>query len=107
VKRSGHHPGQHLPHGPPAGSELVARLGGLHRFIGWDGPILTDSGGYQVFSLAELNHVSDEGVKFRSHIDGQWLHLDPVSATRIQNQLGPTSSWRLTNARQGMPTAGL
>ena len=70
------------------GAELVEQLGGLHRFIGWDGPILTDSGGYQVFSLAELNHVSDEGVKFRSHIDGQWLFLDPTSATRIQNQLG-------------------
>ncbi|HPD32114.1 MAG TPA: tRNA guanosine(34) transglycosylase Tgt [Phycisphaerae bacterium] len=70
------------------GAELIEQLGGLHRFIGWDGPILTDSGGYQVFSLAELNHITDDGVTFRSHIDGQWLHLDPVSATRIQNQLG-------------------
>lgn len=70
------------------GAELIGQLGGLHRFIGWDGPILTDSGGYQVFSLAQLNHITDDGVTFRSHIDGQWLHLDPVSATRIQNQLG-------------------
>jgi len=70
------------------GAELIEQLGGLHRFIGWDGPILTDSGGYQVFSLAELNHITDDGVKFRSHIDGQWLYLDAVSATRIQNQLG-------------------
>ncbi len=70
------------------GAELVEQLGGLHRFIGWNGPILTDSGGYQVFSLSQLNDVSDEGVKFRSHIDGQWLYLDPASATRIQNQLG-------------------
>mgnify|MGYP002622592626 FL=1 len=70
------------------GAELVAQLGGLHAFMGWDGPILTDSGGYQVFSLAELNKITDEGVRFRSHIDGQWLHLDPASATKIQNQLG-------------------
>lgn len=70
------------------GAELVERMGGLHCFIGWDGPILTDSGGYQVFSLAELNKITDEGVRFRSHIDGAWLHLDPAGATRIQNQLG-------------------
>jgi len=70
------------------GAELVEQLGGLHRFMSWDGPILTDSGGYQVFSLAELNNITDEGVTFRSHIDGQWLHLDPATATRVQNQLG-------------------
>jgi len=70
------------------GAELVQRLGGLHTFMGWDGPILTDSGGYQVFSLAELNEITDEGVTFRSHIDGQRLHLDPASAMRIQHQLG-------------------
>ncbi|MHC4675717.1 MAG: tRNA guanosine(34) transglycosylase Tgt, partial [Planctomycetota bacterium] len=70
------------------GPEVIERLGGLHRFMGWDEPILTDSGGYQVFSLAELNEVTDQGVSFRSHLDGQWLHLDPASATRIQNQLG-------------------
>jgi queuine tRNA-ribosyltransferase len=70
------------------GAELIARSGGLHRFIGWDGPILTDSGGYQVFSLAELNKITDDGVTFRSHIDGQWIHLDPIRAIQIQNQLG-------------------
>ncbi len=70
------------------GAELIEQLGGLHKFMAWDGPILTDSGGYQVFSLADLNKIADEGVTFRSHIDGQWLHLDPASATRIQNQLG-------------------
>jgi queuine tRNA-ribosyltransferase len=70
------------------GEELIEQLGGLHKFMNWDRPILTDSGGYQVFSLADLNDVTDEGVSFRSHIDGQWLHLDPVSATRIQNRLG-------------------
>jgi len=70
------------------GAELVERLGGLHKFMAWDGPILTDSGGYQVFSLADLNKITDEGVTFRSHIDGQTIHMDPLSATRIQNQLG-------------------
>lgn len=70
------------------GAELIAEFGGLHRFMGWDGPILTDSGGYQVFSLSDLNKITDEGVTFRSHIDGQWIHLGPESATRIQNLIG-------------------
>jgi len=70
------------------GSELIERLGGLHRFMGWSGPILTDSGGYQVFSLADLVEIDDEGVTFRSPVDGAILRLDPESATRIQNQLG-------------------
>ncbi|MCC7291382.1 MAG: tRNA guanosine(34) transglycosylase Tgt [Phycisphaerales bacterium] len=70
------------------GAEVVESLGGLHRFMGWPGPILTDSGGYQVFSLAQINKITDESVTFRSHVDGALLHLDPVSATRIQNQLG-------------------
>jgi len=70
------------------GAELIEELGGLHRFIGWDGPILTDSGGYQVFSLAKLNKITDDGVTFRSHVDGQYVHLDPVSAIDIQNRLG-------------------
>ncbi len=70
------------------GPELIAELGGLHRFMGWNGPILTDSGGFQVFSLAALNQISDEGVIFRSHIDGQLLRLDPEQATRIQYLLG-------------------
>ncbi len=70
------------------GAEAVAELGGLHRFMGWNGPILTDSGGYQVFSLAEINRVTDDGVEFRSHIDGATLRLDPQTATAIQNKLG-------------------
>jgi len=70
------------------GAEVVADLGGLHAFCGWDRTILTDSGGYQVFSLAELNRVDDEGVTFRSHVDGAPMRLDPESATRIQNLLG-------------------
>lgn len=70
------------------GADLVEKFGGLHRFMAWDRPILTDSGGYQVFSLAELNKITDDGVIFRSHIDGRHLHLDAVSSIRMQNQLG-------------------
>ena len=70
------------------GPELIGRLGGLHRFMNWDGPILTDSGGYQVFSLGDLAKIDDEGVSFRSHIDGAMVRLDAATATRIQNQLG-------------------
>ncbi|MCL6581167.1 MAG: tRNA guanosine(34) transglycosylase Tgt, partial [Firmicutes bacterium] len=62
--------------------------GGLHAFMGWDGPILTDSGGYQVFSLAALRRVSDEGVRFRSHIDGSERFLSPEKAVDIQLALG-------------------
>lgn len=70
------------------GAETVGGLGGLHRFMGWEGPILTDSGGYQVFSLAEISKIDDEGVTFRSHVDGALLRLDPQSATSIQSTLG-------------------
>src|SRR5436853_1541756 len=55
------------------GDELIAELGGLHRFMNWDGPILTDSGGYQVFSLAHSRKITDQGATFRSHLDGQLL----------------------------------
>ena len=70
------------------GAEIVAEMGGLHRFMAWDGPILTDSGGFQVFSLATLNSVDDEGVTFKSHIDGAVLRLSPASAVDIQEKLG-------------------
>ncbi|MBM4092754.1 MAG: tRNA-guanine transglycosylase, partial [Planctomycetes bacterium] len=70
------------------GAETVATLGGLHRFMGWDGPILTDSGGFQVFSLAQLREVSDEAVVFRSHVDGQILTLSPERAVGLQESLG-------------------
>jgi queuine tRNA-ribosyltransferase len=70
------------------GAEIIADLGGLHRFIGWDGPMLTDSGGFQVFSLAKLTRLDDEQVVFRSHIDGNLLELSPERAIRIQEQLG-------------------
>jgi queuine tRNA-ribosyltransferase len=70
------------------GDALIRRLGGLHRFIGWTGPILTDSGGYQVFSLAARRTVEEDGVRFRSHLDGSLHVLTPEKATEIQSQLG-------------------
>ena len=70
------------------GAELVAELGGLHKFMGWDGPILTDSGGYQVFSLCEPGRVTDDGAELRSPFDGSTVMLGPREATRIQNLLG-------------------
>ena len=70
------------------GDDVVAGLGGLHRFMGWDGPILTDSGGYQVFSMAELRRISEEGVTFRSHLDGSSHALTPERAIAIQEALG-------------------
>jgi len=70
------------------GDDLIARAGGLHRFIGWPHPILTDSGGYQVFSLAQMRKVTEDGVQFRSHLDGALCALSPEKATDIQAQLG-------------------
>jgi queuine tRNA-ribosyltransferase len=70
------------------GSDLIAELGGLHRFMAWDGPILTDSGGYQVYSLAPMRQITDRGATFRSHIDGALLELTPERAVRIQEELG-------------------
>ena len=70
------------------GDELIARRGGLHRFIGWPHSILTDSGGYQVFSLAERRRIDEQGVEFRSHLDGALHALTPESATDIQARLG-------------------
>ncbi|HUP87728.1 MAG TPA: tRNA guanosine(34) transglycosylase Tgt [Longimicrobiales bacterium] len=70
------------------GSELVRDLGGLHQFMGWDGPILTDSGGFQVFSLAKLRDIKDDGVAFQSHLDGAKLFLGPREVMGIQQNLG-------------------
>src|SRR5712675_1334418 len=67
------------------GDDLIARRGGLHRFIGWSKPILTDSGGYQVFSLAERRKITEEGARFRSHLDGTEHMLTPEKATDIQS----------------------
>ena len=70
------------------GDELVRNMGGLHKFMTWDGPILTDSGGFQIFSLASLRKISEEGVKFNSHIDGRHIFMGPEESMRIQANLG-------------------
>ena len=70
------------------GHRLVEQLGGLHRFMNWERPILTDSGGFQVFSLGELRKISEEGVRFQSHIDGSYHFLTPELAVQIQQALG-------------------
>src|SRR5881227_3013687 len=70
------------------GDERIADLGGLHRFMGWDGAILTDSGGYQVYSLAHIRKIDDRAAVFRSHIDGRLLELTPEKAVAIQENLG-------------------
>jgi len=70
------------------GADVIARLGGLHAFMGWDGPILTDSGGYQVFSLAEHRQITQDGIWFRSPVDGQELFLGPRRCMEVQNLLG-------------------
>jgi queuine tRNA-ribosyltransferase len=70
------------------GAERIAKLGGLHRFMGWDGPILTDSGGYQVMSLSKLRRIEEHGVTFQSHIDGATLELTPERAIEVQCLLG-------------------
>jgi queuine tRNA-ribosyltransferase len=70
------------------GHELIRELGGLHRFMGWDGPILTDSGGFQVWSLSKLRRIGEEGVEFRSHVDGSLRTLSPESCIAIQHALG-------------------
>ena len=72
------------------GDEIVKQLGGLHRFTRWDGPILTDSGGFQVFSLAKLRNIREEGVTFASHIDGHKIFMGPEESMQIQSHLAST-----------------
>lgn len=70
------------------GDDLVAEAGGLHKFMNWDGAILTDSGGFQVFSLSDLRNITEEGVAFKSHLDGSKLFISPEKSISIQNNLG-------------------
>ncbi len=72
------------------GDKLIKELGGLHKFTGWSGPILTDSGGFQVFSLASLRKIKEEGVAFQSHIDGRHIFMGPEESMQIQSNLGST-----------------
>ena len=70
------------------GDDVVKAMGGLHKFMQWDGPILTDSGGFQVFSLAKLRNIKEEGVTFQSHVDGRRIFMGPEESMRIQANLG-------------------
>lgn len=71
------------------GSKLIQELGGVHKFMNWDGPILTDSGGYQAYSMADINAIDEDGVSFRSILDGSTIRLTPEIAIQVQNELGP------------------
>ena len=77
------------------GAERIARLGGLHSFAGWQGPILTDSGGFQVMSLSELRKVTEKAVTFRSHIDGAKVELSPERSIEVQRLLGSDIAMQL------------
>jgi len=89
------------------GEDVVAALGGLHRFMGWDGPILTDSGGFQVFSLEGHRRVDDDGVEFRSHVDGSTRYLTPERAVEIQWTLGPDVAMALDHVVAGTVDASV
>ena len=87
------------------GVDTVRRMGGLHRFMGWSGSILTDSGGFQVMSLSPLRRIRDEGVEFRSHLDGRRLMLTPEEAIRIQDGLGTDIAMSLDELTE-LPSEG-
>ena len=72
------------------GDDLIYRMGGLHKFFNWDRPVLTDSGGFQVFSLAKLRKITEQGVQFNSHVDGKRIFMGPEESMRIQSHLGST-----------------
>lgn len=86
------------------GSDGIKRLGGLHAFMRWDGPILTDSGGYQVFSLSKINRVDDEGVSFQSHIDGTRIRLTPEGSMAMQAAIGADIAMQFDDVAAGNST---
>jgi queuine tRNA-ribosyltransferase len=86
------------------GTSVIEKMGGLHRFMAWDGAILTDSGGYQIFSLSPLNRVTDDGVTFRSHTDGSQHLITPEMAVRLQEALGADVIMVLDECRAGDAT---
>ena len=88
------------------GSERIRALGGVHRFMNWGGPILTDSGGYQAYSLASMNRVDDDGVTFKSIVDGKSIRLTPERAVQIQNELGPDILMALDDCPPSVSAAG-
>jgi len=89
------------------GEDTVAALGGIHRFMHWDKPILTDSGGFQVFSLEGLREITEEGVTFRSHVDGSLRHITPEKATEIQWTLGSDVAMQFDHVVPGQAPWGL
>ena len=82
------HLGKRVSFVPAPGSAVIERAGGLHKFMSWDGAILTDSGGFQIFSLARLSHVNDEGYHFASHLDGSRHVFTPETVVALQEKLG-------------------
>ena len=80
--------GKYLSSMAETGDELIAKAGGLHKFMNWDQAILTDSGGFQVYSLAEKRDISEEGVTFKNHLNGSKMFLSPEKAISVQNNLG-------------------
>ena len=82
------------------GDQIIKKMGGLHRFMSWEKPILTDSGGFQVFSLAGLRRIKEEGVYFNSHIDGRKIFMGPEESMQIQSNLASTIAWRSMSALQ-------
>src|SRR6201999_739612 len=88
------------------GAERIARLGGLHEFMRWSGPILTDSGGYQVMSLSQLRTMSERGVTFRSHVDGALHELTPERSIEVQNLLGSDIQMQFDECTPFPATAG-
>ncbi len=89
------------------GEDLVAEMGGLHKFMGWDGPMLTDSGGFQVFSLETLRTISEQGVEFRSHLNGEKKFFTPESVMRIQRKLGADVVMQFDHVTPGQAEEGL
>ncbi|MBL4590763.1 MAG: tRNA guanosine(34) transglycosylase Tgt [Phycisphaerales bacterium] len=71
------------------GSKLIQKMGGVHKFMNWNGPILTDSGGYQAYSMADINAIDEDGVSFRSYLNGDLIRMNPEIAMKVQNELGP------------------
>ena len=84
------------------GDKIVKQMGGLHKFMNWDRPILTDSGGFQVFSLAGLRKIKEEGVTFRSHIDGHKIFMGPEESMQIQSNLGSTIAMAFDECAPGL-----
>jgi queuine tRNA-ribosyltransferase len=89
------------------GDELVRTMGGLHRFMQWDGPLLTDSGGFQVFSLEGLRTINETGVEFRNHLDGSWQQFTPESVMRIERNLGADVIMQFDHVVPGQSPHGL